>query len=108
MFGNLGELAGMMKNFQNIQSKMKQMKEDLSQLEVVGRSSCGQVEVILSGDMNLKNVSITPAMAAVNNNTLLEASVSEAVASALMQVKAEAASRLSEATGGVKLPGIFD
>lgn len=107
MFGNLGELAGMMKNLQNIQSQAKKMKEELAALEITGRSSCGQVEVTMSGDMILKKVSISPELVALNNHVLVQTSVHEAVANAMSQVKQAAASRLSAATGGMNLPGLF-
>lgn len=108
MFGNLGELAGMMKNFQNIQSNMKRMKEELAELEITGKSNCGQVDIILSGDMHLKHVKISPEITALNDHAALEFAVSEALTSALAQLKAEAARRLSEATGGIKIPGLTE
>lgn len=96
----------MMKNFQNIQEKAQKMKEELTHLELTGRSSCGQVEVTVSGDMAVKKVSITPAMTSCGNNEVLQIAVHEAMASALAQAKAEAAKRISEATGGLNIPGL--
>ncbi len=105
MFGNLGELAGLMKNFQNLQARMKEMKEELSQLELTGRSCNGELEITLSGDMNPKKVTVSPTLLSRNDPAAVEEAVYEALSSALSQVKAEAAGRLSEATGGLKIPG---
>ena len=75
MFGNLGEMAGLMKKFGEIQKNMKKMKEDLAAIEVAGKNAAGQVEV-------------------------------EAMNNALVQAKMESAKKLSEATGGINIPGI--
>ena len=53
MFGNLGEMAGLMKKFGEIQKNMKKMKEDLAAIEVAGKNAAGQVEVVVSGDFNV-------------------------------------------------------
>ena len=42
----------------------------------------------------------------IQNRELVENAVKEAIASALQQVKMEGAKRLSDATGGLNIPGL--
>ena len=37
MFGNLGEMAGLMKKFGEIQKNMKQMKADMAETTLTGK-----------------------------------------------------------------------
>ena len=105
MFGSLGEMAGLMKKFGEMQNNMKKMQAELAQIEVRGTSHSNLVEVVMSGDMIVKSVSIASAAFSPENKEILESSVQEAIASALQQVKMEGAKRLSDVTGGMKLPG---
>ena len=105
MFGSLGEMAGLMKKFGEMQSNMKKMQAELAQIEVKGTSHSNLVEVEMSGDMIVRKVTIASAALSPDNKDILEASVQEAIASALQQVKMEGAKRLADVTGGIKLPG---
>ena len=106
MFGNLGEMAGLMKKFGEIQKNMKKMKEDRAAIEVAGENAAGQVEVVVSGDFNVKKVYISPSLAEMKDAAILESAVFEAMNNALVQAKTESAKKLSEATGGINIPGI--
>lgn len=106
MFGSLGEMANLMKNFGQIQNNMKKMQQELALVEVRGTSYSNIAEVVMSGDMIVKSVKLDPAALAVQNRELVENAVKEAIASALQQVKMEGAKRLSDATGGLNIPGL--
>jgi DNA-binding YbaB/EbfC family protein len=103
MFGQLGEMAGLMKKVGEMQSKMKQAKKDLEKLDVAGSNADGSVAIVISGDMaTVKSVKI----AAHLSGEQLELAVAEAIAKTLENVKAESAKVLSEAAGGLNLPGL--
>lgn len=102
----LGEMANLMKNFGQIQNNMKKMQQELASVEVRGTSYSNIAEVVMSGDMIVKSVKLDPAALAVQNRELVENAVKEAIASALQQVKMEGAKRLSDATGGLNIPGL--
>ena len=108
MFGNLGEMAGLMKKFGEIQKNMKQMKEELPRIEVTGTDSTGNVEAKVSGDFSLRSIRISPVIASSGNAEALQNAVYEAVNQALAQAKMESAKKLSEATGGIPIPGLTD
>ena len=106
MFGSLGEMANLMKKFGEIQSNMKKMQAELAAIEVRGTSYSNIAEVVMSGDMVVKSVKLDPAALSAQNREQVENAVQEAVASALQQAKMEGAKRLSNATGGISIPGL--
>ncbi len=106
MFGNLGKMASMMKDLQGLKQNMERMKEELARKEYTALSSNAQVEAVVSGELVLKNIRINPEFAAAGNADLIRGAVLEAVNSALMSAKLDAAAQLSAATGGMNIPGM--
>ena len=109
MFGNLAEMAGLMKKVTEVQKSVKKMQEEMASVELSGKSSGGQVEVVIGADLQLHRVSINPSSLAAGDASALESAVQEAVNSAIVQMKAETAKRLSVATGGLSnsFPGLM-
>ncbi len=109
MFGNLAEMAGLMKKVQEMQKSVKKMQDEMASVELSGKSQGSQVEVVMGGDMRVRRVCVNPACLALNDAAVLESAIQEAVNSAVTQVKAETAKRLSVATGGLSdgFPGLF-
>lgn len=105
MFGELGKMAALMKNLQGLKENMEKMKAEMANCEYAA-SSCGsQVTAVVSGDLVLKQLLISPAIMKTGDAALLRDAVVEAVNDAIMKAKSDAASRLSEATGGMNVPG---
>lgn len=103
MFGQLGEMAGLMKRMSEMQSKMKKIKKELEELSVTGSSSNGVVQITISGDMTaVRNVHVSETLSPAE----MEIAIGEAVANVINNAKMESAKRLSEATGGVDLSSL--
>ena len=96
MFGDMGK---MMKQVAEMKSKMAAAEKELKELTLTGRSKDGKVEIDLNGKMQLKDVRIP-------ENKDIEKAVKEALEEALQTASAQAADRLKDVTGGVKIPGI--
>ena len=107
MFGNLGEMAGLMKKFGEIQKNMKQMKEDLAATTLTGKDPSGKVVIEMSGDLSVKGVHIDPSLLSPGGTLPLESACAAALQDALTQFKQVSAAKLSEATGGLSLPGLM-
>ncbi|QSH42163.1 YbaB/EbfC family nucleoid-associated protein [Lentisphaerota bacterium ZTH] len=105
MFGNLGEMAGMMKKAKDIQKNLKNMKEEMAKAEFSGSCAGGKVEAVVSGDMIVKKVKI--ASEVTSDAELLEDMVTAAVNTAINNAKNAAQERMNEATGGLDIPGLF-
>ena len=107
MFGNLGEMAGLMKKVGEIQKNMKKMKEELAETVFTGKDPEGKVEIQMTGDLTVKEVHIDPSLLSSGDVPTLETACSSAVQDALKQFKTVSAAKLSEATGGLSLPGLM-
>ncbi len=105
MFGNLGELAKMMQKAKEIQNNMKKMKAEMAETEFEGSAPGGQVRAVVSGDFQMKQITIAPE--ALNDRELLEDQVLCAVRTALDSAKAAMQAKMNEISGGLNLPGLF-
>lgn len=103
MFGDVGK---MMKQVNEMKSKMKDVEKELNSLVIKGSSSDNMVTVEMTGKMDLKTLTISPELIAKNDLKKLEKSVFEAFSKVLKETKDTAASKLGAVTGGLKLPGM--
>ena len=106
MFGNLGEMAGILKNLGSIQSNMRRAKEEMAATTITGKDPTEKVAVAISGMLQAQAVHIDPSLLTPENAPQLEAACNAAIQSAMVQFKELAKQKFSEATGGLKLPGM--
>ena len=104
MFGNLGELANLMKKAKDIQKNMAALKEEMARTEFSASSADQEVVVVVSGDFQVKSVKIAPSIA---NNENLGNIVMSITNSALIAAKSAMQSKMQELTGGMNIPGLF-
>jgi DNA-binding YbaB/EbfC family protein len=97
-------LAGMMKQAQQMQSKMQDMQEKLDSMEVTGESGAGMVKVTLSGKADMKRIKIDPKIVDPGETEMLEDLVMAAFRDAKSKVEAAAAEEMQKVTGGLQLP----
>jgi DNA-binding YbaB/EbfC family protein len=100
-----GGLAGLMKQAQQMQEKMKTAQAQLAALEVSGQAAGGMVKVSLTGKYELKRVQIDPA--AMDDREMLEDLIVTAYSEAFKQVEAANAQLMSGATAGMPMPPGF-
>jgi hypothetical protein len=98
----------LLKNFQNIQSKMTEAQERLKELEAVGTSGGDMVRVEISGEMEVKSVTISPEAVDPNDIDMLQDLVLAAFHDAMAKIKEKMREEMSSVTGGLDLPpGMF-
>ena len=97
-------LAGMMKQAQQMQSKMQDMQEKLESMEVTGESGAGMVKVTLSGKTDMKRLKIDPKLIDPAETEMLEDLILAAFRDAKSKVEAFAAEEMQKVTGGLQLP----
>lgn len=98
---NLGQ---MMKQVQEMQSKMKAMQESLGEAELHGVSGGGMVEVVLNGHGEARRVSIDPSLLKEDEKEVLEDLIVAAINDARAKVDAHAKEQTQEIMGGLQLP----
>lgn len=98
------DLMGMMKQFGEMQARLKEVQEELANAEVVGQSGGGLVKVVLDGKGSLKRVSIDPSLAKPDEVEILEDLIVAASNDARVRAEEEMQNKMSEITGGLPLP----
>jgi len=100
-----GQIAGLMKQAQQMQEKMKKAQEELTNLEITGQAAGGMVKVIANGKHVIKRVQIDPSV--MDDREMLEDLLVTALADAHQQAEQAAESRMSGATAGMPVPPGF-
>ncbi|KKJ77883.1 nucleoid-associated protein [Kiloniella litopenaei] len=97
-------LAGLMKQAQQMQSKMAEMQEALADLEIEGAAGAGMVKVVMSGKYNLRSIKIDPSLVNADDVEVLEDLILAAVNDASSKVEATTQEKMQDVTGGLNLP----
>ena len=101
-----GQLAGLMKQAQQMQENMRKAQEQLALIEVEGQSGAGLVKVVMTCKHDVKRVSIDPSLLS-DDKEMLEDLIAAAVNDAVRRVEATAQEKLSGLTSGMGLPPGF-
>jgi nucleoid-associated protein EbfC len=97
-------LAGLMKQAQQMQSKMQEMQDELSRLEVTGEAGAGMVRVTLNGKGEMRGIQIDPKVVDPSDTEMLQDLIVAAHRAAKDKVEAAAAAEMQKVTGGLNLP----
>jgi DNA-binding YbaB/EbfC family protein len=97
-------LAGLMKQAQQMQTKMQEMQARLEGMEHTGESGAGLVRVTLNGKGDLRHVKIDPKVIDPQDSEMLEDLIVAAHRDARLKLEAAAAEEMQKATGGMQLP----
>lgn len=100
-----GGMQQLMKQANQIQSKMKKKQEELSDREWEGTSGGGAVKVLVNGQYQLTKVDIDPEVIADSDNEMLQDLILTAANDALKTAKTTSDEEISKITGGMGLPG---
>lgn len=96
--------AKMMKQAQDMQGRMQDMQNSLTDIEVTGSAGGGMVEVTLNGKNEAKRVHIDPSLVGEADAAMLEDLVVAAINDARGKVDTVAQEKMKELTGGIELP----
>lgn len=98
-----GQLAGLMKQAQQMQDNMRKLQEQLAAIEVEGQSGAGLVKVSMTCRHDVKRVRIDPSLLA-DDKEMLEDLVAAAINDAVRRVETTVQEKMSALTGGLGLP----
>ena len=104
----MANFLGMMKQVQELQSKMQEMQSRLEDLEITGTSGGGLVRVTLNGKGVMKGSSIDPSLLEPDEAEILEDLIVAAHNDAKAKLETEMAEKMKELTGGMSLPPGFN
>ena len=98
---NLGNL---MKQAQQMQSKMAEMQAKMAELEVTGASGGGMLQVTLNGKSEMKKIKIDKALVDPEDIEVLEDLIIAAFNDAKVKAETAMQDEMSKLTGGLNLP----
>ena len=101
-----GNIAGLMKQAQQMQENMKKAQEQLAQIEVEGQSGAGLVKVVMTCKNDVRRVTIDPSLLA-DDKDMLEDLVAAAFNDAVRKAEATSQEKMSGMTSGLPLPPGF-
>jgi DNA-binding YbaB/EbfC family protein len=100
------QLAGLMKQAQQMQENMKKVQEQLATIEVEGQSGAGMVKVVMTCRHDVKRVTIDDSLLK-DDKEMLEDLIAAAVNDAVRRVETTTQEKMSGATAGMPLPPGF-
>ena len=100
---NKGQLAGLMKQAQQMQDNMRRLQEQLASVEVEGQAGAGLVKVIMNCKHDVKRVSIDQTLL-TDDKDMIEDLVAAAVNDAVRRVESTVQEKMAGVTAGMPLP----
>ena len=92
-----------MKQAQQMQERMQKNQEELAKMEVVGQSGAGLVKVTMTGNHNVRRVTIDDSLMS-DDKEMLEDLVAAALNDAVRRVEENNKEQMAKVTGGMQLP----
>lgn len=105
MFEQLGNLTNLLKQAQEMKANIAQIQEDLKSEVVTGEAGDGAIKVEATADGEIVSVVIAPELHSQGVEAI-EQLLPEALNAAILEGKELKKERLSEATGGLGMPGM--
>jgi DNA-binding YbaB/EbfC family protein len=96
--------SNMMKQAQELQSRMGELQAEIEQTRIEGRSGGGLVSVTLSGKGDLVGLKIDPSLLKPGEGEILEDLVVAAHSDAKAKVESVVQEKMQKLTGGLALP----
>ena len=98
------DFNNMLKQAQELQSKMMDAQKKVEELEAEGTAGGGLVKVSVNGKSMVTNVTIDPSLLVADEIDILEDLILAAHNDAKEKVQQKTADEMSSITGGLKLP----
>jgi hypothetical protein len=100
------QLAGLMKQAQQMQDNLKRAQEELAKTEVEGQAGAGMVKVVMTCRHDVKRVQLDPSLLGEDRD-MLEDLVAAAFNDAVRKVESTTQEKMSGLTMGMPMPPGF-
>jgi DNA-binding YbaB/EbfC family protein len=98
------DLMKMMKQAQELQSRMQKVQDELTALEIEGQAGAGAVRVTLNGKGEMRALRIDPSLMKPGEAEIVEDLVLAAFQDAKAKVEAQMQEKMQDIAGGLPLP----
>jgi DNA-binding YbaB/EbfC family protein len=102
--GGLGDMAKIMKQAQEMQSKMADAQARLEQITVEGESGAGLVKATVNAKGEVKGIEIDPSLFVPEDKEVVEDLIVAAIKDAQVRAAEKAQSEMGKVTEGLNLP----
>ena len=103
-FGGLGDMAKMMKAAGEVQAKMAELQETLSQTVVTGEAGAGLVKVRVTAKGDVTGLDIDPSILVASEKEVVEDLILAAIHDAQARATARSQQEMAKLTEGLGLP----
>ncbi|MBW2336164.1 MAG: YbaB/EbfC family nucleoid-associated protein [Deltaproteobacteria bacterium] len=100
-------MGNMMKQAQQLQSKMMKLQEELAEKTVESSSGGGMVKVTANGRQQILSIQLEKEVVDPDDVEMLQDLVLAAVNDALAKAQEMVSSEMSKLTGGLNIPGLM-
>lgn len=102
--GQLGDMAKIMKQAQEMQGKMAELQESLDRIVVIGEAGAGMVKARCTAKGNITGIEIDPSLFNPDEREVVEDLIVAAIKDAQARAQETHAEELKKLTGGLELP----
>ncbi|HEY8269734.1 MAG TPA: YbaB/EbfC family nucleoid-associated protein [Pseudobdellovibrionaceae bacterium] len=107
MKGFSGGMAQLMKQANQMQTRMKKVQEELAQQHYEGTSGGGAVTVKVSGEYKMMSLTINPEVVKSGDVEMLQDLILTATNEAVKIARETSQKEMEKVTGGMNVPGLF-
>lgn len=101
-----GNISQLMQQAQKVQEDLKKAQAEMAEMEITGEAGGGLVKVVMSGQYEVRKVSIDPDTG--DDREMIEDLVAAAVNDAVNRIQSAMKERMSGLTGGMPMPPGFN
>ncbi len=100
-------MNSMVRKAQKMQEDMTRVQEELAEKEFTKQVGGGALELVMTGDKQLKSVTLKPEVVDPEDIEMLQDLIISGVNEILKEVDDYGANEMEKVTGGVSFPGFF-
>jgi len=108
MFKGLGNMAGLLRQAQEMQGRVRELQDRLGTLRIDGTAGGGMVTVTVSGQQKMLACRIEPELLSAGDAEVLQDLIVAATNQALDNAREVAQRELAQLSDGMELPGLGD
>lgn len=101
---NKGQMAGFMKQAQDMQKKIEALQNEVANTELIGESGAGMVKITMNGKKDVKKIEIDPSI--LDDKEMLEDLIVAAFNDANRKIEKINSEKMGSVTAGLPLGGL--
>ena len=104
--GRANSMQNLIRQANQMQTKMKQLQEELGEKEYTGSAGGGAIQVTVKGENTISALEISPEIFKEGDAEILQDMLISALNGALETAKKDQEEEMAKVTGGMNVPGL--